>query len=90
MTLQNEGIGYKDLDELFQKPCSLEFTIEMLAIDLPENYEKESWQLSDDEKVSTIENYRIKGNEHFKDAQIDEAIESYSFAIGIAEQLMLK
>lgn len=27
MTLQNEGIGYKDLDELFAKPCDLEFII---------------------------------------------------------------
>lgn len=27
MTIQNEGIGYKDLDELFAHPCDLEFTI---------------------------------------------------------------
>lgn len=27
MTIQNEGIGYKDLDELFTKPCDLEFII---------------------------------------------------------------
>lgn len=27
MTIQNEGIGYKDLDELFAKPCDLEFII---------------------------------------------------------------
>lgn len=27
MTLQNEGIGYKDLDELFANPCDLEFII---------------------------------------------------------------
>lgn len=27
MTIQNEGIGYKDLDELFTKPCDLEFIL---------------------------------------------------------------
>lgn len=27
MTIQNEGIGYKDLDELFTNPCDLEFII---------------------------------------------------------------
>lgn len=27
MTIQNEGIGYKDLDGLFAKPCDLEFII---------------------------------------------------------------
>lgn len=27
MTIQNEGIGYKDLDDLFAKPCDLEFIL---------------------------------------------------------------
>lgn len=27
MTIQNEGIGYQDLNELFTKPCDLEFII---------------------------------------------------------------
>lgn len=27
MTIQSEGIGYRDLDELFTKPCNLEFII---------------------------------------------------------------
>lgn len=27
MTIQNKGIGYKDLDELFAKPFDLEFII---------------------------------------------------------------
>lgn len=27
MTIQNEGIGYKDLDDLFSHPCDLEFII---------------------------------------------------------------
>lgn len=32
MTIQNEGIGYKDLDELFAKPCDLEFIIGELSV----------------------------------------------------------
>lgn len=27
MTIQNEGIGYEDLNELFASPCDLEFII---------------------------------------------------------------
>lgn len=27
MTIQNEGIGYEDLNELFTSPCDLEFII---------------------------------------------------------------
>ena len=38
MTLQNEGVGYNDLDELFRSPCDLIFILEVLAIDLPEEY----------------------------------------------------
>lgn len=60
-TLQNEGIGYDDLDELFRDQCDLIFTIENLSIELPEDYEKESWQLNEDEKLKTVEDYRIRG-----------------------------
>jgi len=34
--LQNEGIGYTDLDELLQNPSDLEFIIELFSIELPE------------------------------------------------------
>lgn len=90
MTLQNEGIGYDDLDELFRNPCDMIFTIEMLEIQLPDSYEKESWQLNEDEKMKSVEEYRIKGNEKFKENKLKEAEEAYSFALGILEQLMLR
>lgn len=90
MTLQNEGIGYCDLDELFKNPCDLIFTIEVLSIELPEEYEKESWQLNEDEKLKSVEDYRLKGNEYFKNNQLIEAEDCYSKALGIVEQLMLR
>lgn len=90
MTLQNEGIGYDDLDELFRTPCDLIFTLENLAIELPEQYEKESWQLSEDEKVKSVDIHRIRGNDFFKDNKFQEAEEQYSMALGIIEQLMLR
>lgn len=90
MTLQNEGIGYCDLDELFKNPTDLIFTLEVLSIDLPEEYEKESWQLNEDEKIKSIDEQRLKGNECFKNNRIAEAEECYSKALGIVEQLMLR
>lgn len=90
MTLQNEGIGYDDLDELFRNPSDLIFTIENLSIDLPEEYEKESWQLNEDEKIQSVEDYRVRGNDLFKKNQLKEAEEMYSTALGISEQLMLR
>ncbi|KAG5668427.1 hypothetical protein PVAND_016367 [Polypedilum vanderplanki] len=90
MTLNTEGLGYSDLDELFKNPSDLIFTLEILSIELPEEYEKESWQLNEDEKLKAVEDYRLKGNEFFKNNQILEAEESYSKALGIVEQLMLR
>jgi AH receptor-interacting protein len=90
MTLQNEGIGYDDLDELFRDPCDLVFTIEVLSIDLPEEYEKESWQLSEDEKIKSVDDYRVRGNDMFKQNRFKEAEDLYSLALGVLEQLMLR
>lgn len=90
MTLQNEGIGYEDLDELFRNPCDLIFRLENLSIDLPEEYERESWQMNEDEKLKSVENYRSRGNEMFKNNRFEEAEEMYSLALGTIEQLMLR
>lgn len=90
MTLQNEGIGYEDLDELFRSPCDLIFTIENLSIELPEEYERESWQLNENEKLESVDTYRISGNEKFKQNKMKEAEEMYSLALGVLEQLMLR
>ncbi|ALC48916.1 CG1847 [Drosophila busckii] len=90
MTLQNEGIGYADLDELLQKPGDLEFTLELFSIELPEEYEKERWQMSDDEKMIATHTLRERGNRHYKDQEYTEAETCYREAVGMVEQLMLK
>lgn len=112
MTIQNEGIGYKDLDDLFTKPCDLEFIIgentsavhvqydfktkqslsfpELISVELPNEYEKESWQLSENEKFNTIKECRETGNELYRNGKIDEAEEKYRSALAIIEPLLLK
>uniref|UniRef100_A0A6B2E7A8 Putative aryl-hydrocarbon receptor-interacting protein n=1 Tax=Phlebotomus kandelakii TaxID=1109342 RepID=A0A6B2E7A8_9DIPT len=90
MTLQNEGLGYEDLDELFKNPSDLEFTFELLSVELPEDYEKESWQLNEDEKVKSVAVLREKGNLQFKEGHLDQAMSSYTQALGMLEQLMLR
>ncbi|XP_037932275.1 AH receptor-interacting protein-like, partial [Teleopsis dalmanni] len=62
MTMQNEGTGHKDLDVLFMQPSDLEFTIELISIELPEQYEKERWQMSDAEKIKAANTLHEKGN----------------------------
>lgn len=90
MTIQNEGIGYPELDDLFRSPCDLIFTFEILSVELPDEYERETWQLEESEKLETIENYRSRGNELYKEGMVQEAVENYALAMGIVEQLMLK
>ncbi|BFG01513.1 AH receptor-interacting protein [Drosophila madeirensis] len=90
MTLQNEGIGYPDLDALLQHPVDLEFIIELTSIELPEQYEKERWQMSDDEKMLATNTLRERGNGFYKSNRYTDAETCYREAVGIVEQLMLK
>ncbi|OXU26679.1 hypothetical protein TSAR_012577 [Trichomalopsis sarcophagae] len=89
VTLQNEGIGYDDLNDLIKNPQNLEFTIELLQAVLPHEYEKESWQMTEDEKLKNIPVLREKGNTQFREKDYEAAANTYAQAIGIVEQLML-
>ncbi|XP_043253736.1 AH receptor-interacting protein [Colletes gigas] len=89
VTLQNEGIGYDDLNELIKCPQDLEFTIELVQVILPEEYDKESWQMTEDEKLKSIPDIREKGNALFKEKNYEGACDIYAKGIGMLEQLML-
>ncbi|KAH8262252.1 hypothetical protein KR026_009337 [Drosophila bipectinata] len=90
MTLQNEGIGYTDLDDLLQHPIDLEFIFEIISIELPEEYEKDRWQMSDEEKMLATSSLRERGNAFYKASRFSEAEKCYNDAVGIIEQLLLK
>lgn len=59
-------------------------------MELPSEYEKEPWQLNDDEKLNAIEDLRQRGNKAFQEKKTTEAQDLYIKALGIVEQLMLK
>lgn len=90
MTLQNEGLGYCDLDDLMKNPVDLEFIFELLSVELPNDYQKDAWQMSDEEKLSKITELKEEGNQLYKDKDLKGAEDKYAFAIGLIEQLMLK
>lgn len=83
-------MGYEDLDKLLQHPVDLEFIIELISIELPEQYEKERWQMSDDEKIRATNTLRENGNRHYKAQEYGKAEICYRDAVGMIEQLMLK
>lgn len=67
--------------------CNL---IELISVELPDQYEKETWQLNDTERSNTIKENRELGNELYRSGKIDEAEEKYRAALAIIEQLLIK
>lgn len=59
-------------------------------MELPHEYEKETWQLNDTERSNTIKESREVGNELYRQGKISEAEEKYRAALAIIEQLLLK
>lgn len=64
--------------------------LELISVEQPEDYQKESWQMDEQEKLNMIPKLREKGNEEFRQKKFKNASENYAKAIGILEQLMLK
>ncbi|KAJ8979591.1 hypothetical protein NQ317_019479 [Molorchus minor] len=89
MTLQSEGVGYDDLNSFLKNPTDLEFTMEIVKVEQPEDYEKETWQLEEGEKVDLIPKLKEQGNQQYKNKNYAKAAELYAKAIGLLEQLML-
>jgi len=86
----NHGMGYKDLDELTTNPCDLKFTIELLKVETPEEYEKEIWQMSAEEMLEKIPHYKEEGNILYSKKMFFESAIMYSKALAIIEQLLLR
>ncbi|XP_021361428.1 AH receptor-interacting protein-like isoform X2 [Mizuhopecten yessoensis] len=90
MAMSEEGVGYPDLNELMKTPQPLMFTLELLKVENPGEYEKESWVMTEDEKLKAIPNLKEEGNAYYKQKQYTEAAEKYGEALGMLEQLVLK
>ncbi|XP_044269500.1 AH receptor-interacting protein [Tribolium madens] len=90
MTIQTEGVGYDDLNNFLKDPSDLEFTIELVKVEQPEDYEKESWQMDEEEKLKKVPELKEQGNAEFRKKNYEEASDFYAKAIGIIEQLMIK
>lgn len=63
---------------------------EIVKVEQPEDYEKETWQMEDSERIQLVPQLKERGNTEFKKKNFAKAAELYSKAIGILEQLMLK
>ncbi|TRY70478.1 hypothetical protein TCAL_10314 [Tigriopus californicus] len=91
MAMQMQGgLGYDDLNQLMKEPQSLEFIFEIIRIELPEDYQAETWQMKPDEKLGKVPELKEQGNRLFRQKKVKEASEKYGMAITLLEQLMLR
>ncbi|CAI4229211.1 unnamed protein product [Auanema sp. JU1783] len=85
-----QGMGYVELDELMRKPCVIRFIFHLLEVYAPHEYEAESWQLSCEEKLESVEKLRQQGNDLFKEKNLDQAIIKYKEALHRLDTLLLR
>ncbi|KAL4647627.1 aryl-hydrocarbon-interacting protein-like 1 isoform X2 [Arapaima gigas] len=74
-------LGYNDLDELQKEPQPLYFVLEVLKVELPNEYNRESWALSDKERLKAVPVLHGQGNNLYKMGRYEEATFKYKEAI---------
>ncbi|XP_061198185.1 AH receptor-interacting protein-like [Saccostrea echinata] len=90
MMMAEHGVGFDDLNELMKNPKQLRFILELVKVERPEEYEKDSWTLTDEEKLQRIPVLKEQGNKFFLEKKYPEAAEKYFEALSFLEQLVLK
>lgn len=84
-------IGNKVLTEQLKETLvQFMFQTELLGIDLPQSYQKETWQMDEKERINALPRLRQEGNDLYQNKKNAEASKIYAQAIGIIEQLQLK
>ncbi|KAG1681850.1 AH receptor-interacting protein [Nymphon striatum] len=88
--MMSQSLGYADLDKLVESPVDLIFIFELLKVENSGEYEKESWAMSEEEKMQSIPRLKEEGNTFYKTGDYDNAEKRYSEALGILENMMIR
>ncbi|XP_004685170.1 PREDICTED: aryl-hydrocarbon-interacting protein-like 1 [Condylura cristata] len=83
-------LGYEDLDELQKEPQPLIFLIELLQVEAPSEYQRETWNLSSQEKMQAAPILHGEGNRLFKLGRYEDASAKYQEAIVCLRNLQTK
>uniref|UniRef100_UPI00398F7BA8 aryl-hydrocarbon-interacting protein-like 1 n=1 Tax=Pristiophorus japonicus TaxID=55135 RepID=UPI00398F7BA8 len=84
------SLGYDDLDELQKEPQPLIFVIELIKIESPSAYKRETWALNDDEKIKAVPLLHGMGNKLFKLGRYPEALAKYREGFICLKNLQVK
>ncbi|XP_011480916.2 aryl-hydrocarbon-interacting protein-like 1 [Oryzias latipes] len=75
------SLGYDDLDELMKEPRPLFFVLELIRVQQPTEYNRESWALNDEERLKAVPVLHGQGNKLYKQGRYQEATQKYKEAI---------
>ncbi|MGH0182528.1 UNVERIFIED_CONTAM: hypothetical protein FKN15_010107 [Acipenser sinensis] len=75
------SMGYEDLDELMKEPQALIFIMELVQVDDPFSYKRDSWAMSKDEKLKVVPVLHGEGNSLVKKGCYRAASERYQEAV---------
>lgn len=73
-----------------KNPRPLRFVIHLMQVFEPDQYEHDSWQLDEGDKLKSVESLRQKGNDHFVKKEFSEAIDMYRDALTRLDTLILR
>ncbi|KAG7282526.1 hypothetical protein CRUP_020241 [Coryphaenoides rupestris] len=83
-------LGYADLDELMKEPKPLFFILELIKVQQPSEYNRESWALSDVERLKVVPVLHGHGNKLYKQGRYEEATQKYKEAIVCIKNCLLR
>lgn len=90
MSLQDQGLGYDDLNKLMKNPEDLEFILDVENIENPEDFKKETWCMDENEKLDLVPKLQDEGNRFYMNKDPVNAAAKYGEALGLLEQLLLR
>jgi AH receptor-interacting protein len=61
-----------------------------VKVEQPDEYEKDSWILNDEEKIKILPKLKEDGNRLYGEKEYEKAVEKYGLGITYLEQLMTK
>uniref|UniRef100_A0AC35U4H2 TPR_REGION domain-containing protein n=1 Tax=Rhabditophanes sp. KR3021 TaxID=114890 RepID=A0AC35U4H2_9BILA len=84
-----QDTGYKELDDWMKDPVPLRFKIHLLSVLQYDEYTHDTWQMSPEEKMINVVQFRKTGNDLLKENKIEEASIKYREALGLVDTLSL-
>ncbi|XP_061074136.1 aryl-hydrocarbon-interacting protein-like 1 isoform X3 [Conger conger] len=84
------SLGYEDLDQLQKEPQPLYFVLELVKVEQPSEYDRESWALSDEERLKVVPLLHGQGNKLFKQGHYPQAANKYKEGIICIKNIQTK